>query len=190
MVCSPPPVVPGSGPEPGDFGAPMASKLHPPERRGGWLPRQRLTGRLASSGTKLVVVTAPAGFGKSIAVAQWRAAELGRRAFAWVTLDHGDDDPEGARAQRARLERLRRRLSAERGAPPAQTLTSRETAILNMLRGPLSVAGIAQELAVSPNTVKTHVRAIYRKLGVCTRPAALSRGRDLGLFLMPRRETW
>jgi DNA-binding NarL/FixJ family response regulator len=44
--------------------------------------------------------------------------------------------PEGARAQRARLERLRRRLSAERGAPPAQTLTSRETAILNMLRGP------------------------------------------------------
>ena len=71
----------------------MPSKLHPPEPRREWVPRQQLVQRLAADDAKLVLVHAPAGFGKTIAVAQWRAAESGSRAFAWVSLDRGDDDP-------------------------------------------------------------------------------------------------
>ena len=73
--------------------APLASKLHPPAPRRVWVPRQRLVERLAAGDGKLALVSAPAGFGKTIAVAQWRAAERDSRAFAWVSLDPGDDDP-------------------------------------------------------------------------------------------------
>jgi LuxR family maltose regulon positive regulatory protein len=41
----------------------------------------------------LVLVEAPAGFGKTTLVAQWRSAPIERRAFAWLSLDRGDDDP-------------------------------------------------------------------------------------------------
>ena len=92
MAC-PPPVDRGPGPEPRNSGVLMASKVHPPDPRREWVPRQRLVQRLAAGDAKLVLVHAPAGFGKTIAVAQWRAAESGSRAFAWVSLDRGDDDP-------------------------------------------------------------------------------------------------
>ena len=80
-------------PAPHDWGVPLAGKLHPPAPRRVWVPRQRLVERLAAGDAKLVLVSAPAGFGKTIAVTQWRAAERAGRAFAWVSLDPGDDDP-------------------------------------------------------------------------------------------------
>jgi LuxR family transcriptional regulator, maltose regulon positive regulatory protein len=96
--------------------------------------------------------------------------------------------PDGADAQRTRLELLRHRLGAGSGAEPAgdgqvQGLTNREMTVLRMLRGTMSVAEIAQELELSSNTIKTHTRAIYRKLAVSTRPAAVTRARELGLLL-------
>jgi LuxR family maltose regulon positive regulatory protein len=59
--------------------------------------------------------------------------------------------------------------------------------ILRLLTTQLSQREIAQELFVSLNTVKTHSRAIYRKLGVSSRPAATERARELDL-LEPRRD--
>ena len=41
--------------------------------------------------------------------------------------------------------------------------------MLRLLRGTLSLREIGQELHLSPNTIKTHAQAIYRKLGVSTR---------------------
>ena len=38
-------------------------------------------------------MTLRAGFGKTTLVAQWRASAIEHRAFAWVSLDRGDDDP-------------------------------------------------------------------------------------------------
>jgi len=43
-----------------------------------------------------------------------------------------------------------------------------------MLGGSLSMREIAQELGLSLNTVKTHTRAIYRKLGVSARRDAVN----------------
>jgi len=83
----------GSAPELGHPGALMAGKVHGQDPRSEWVPRQRLVRRLAADDAKLTVVHAPAGSGKTIAVAQWRAAEILHRAFAWVSLDPGDNDP-------------------------------------------------------------------------------------------------
>jgi LuxR family transcriptional regulator, maltose regulon positive regulatory protein len=54
------------------------------------------------------------------------------------------------------------------------SLTDRERGVLCLLPTQRSFAEIAQDLTVSPNTVKTHVRAIYTKLGVGTRRDALA----------------
>jgi len=93
MACSPSLAATGSEPEPSGPGVLLASKFHPPDPRREWVPRQPLVHRLAAEDAKLALVHAPAGFGKTIAVAQWRAAEIPSRAFAWVSLDPGDNDP-------------------------------------------------------------------------------------------------
>ncbi len=61
-------------------------------------------------------------------------------------------------------------------------LTERETAVLRYLPTALSQREIASELFVSANTVKTHCSAIYRKLAVSSRKAAVQTARDLGLL--------
>jgi LuxR family maltose regulon positive regulatory protein len=82
--------------------------------------------------------------------------------------------PDGADALLARLGALERGLTV--AAPPlAEPLTGREQAVLNLLRTSMSVSEIARELYLSGNTVKTHRRAIYRKLGVRTREEAIER---------------
>jgi LuxR family maltose regulon positive regulatory protein len=80
--------------------------------------------------------------------------------------------PDGADALLARLGALERGLAV---APPplAEPLTEREQAVLSLLRRSMSVSEIARELYLSGNTVKTHRRAIYRKLGVRTREEAI-----------------
>jgi LuxR family maltose regulon positive regulatory protein len=64
----------------------------------------------------------------------------------------------------------------------AEQLTERELDILRLLPRPLSQRELAQSLFVTPNTLKTHLRAIYRKLNVESREAAVSRARALGLL--------
>ena len=63
-----------------------------------------------------------------------------------------------------------------------QSLTDRELSVLRWLTTMMSVAEIADELCVSTNTVKTHVAAVYRNLGVAKRRDAVSRGRELRLL--------
>jgi LuxR family maltose regulon positive regulatory protein len=67
--------------------------LHSPTARRGWVPRPELVGYLAGVTAKLLLVDAPAGFGKTTVVAQWRLSPAESRPFAWVSLDSGDNDP-------------------------------------------------------------------------------------------------
>ncbi len=75
-------------------------------------------------------------------------------------------------------------MGGRTGREPAQAepLTEREEAVLRLLRGTLSLHEIGQELFLSTNTIKTHTRAIYRKLGVTSRSGAVERGRDIGIL--------
>lgn len=90
--------------------------------------------------------------------------------------------PDGAEFLQGRLGPLKRQLAPARRAACADPLTEREIAVLRLLRGTLSLREIGQELFVSPNTVKTHAQAVYRKLGVSTRHDAIRRGRELGIL--------
>jgi len=63
-----------------------------------------------------------------------------------------------------------------------ETLTERELTVLRYLQSMLSTVEIAGELSLSVNTVKTHVRNIYRKLSATRRREAVRRGRELRLI--------
>lgn len=69
-----------------------------------------------------------------------------------------------------------------RAAPLVDPLTEREIAVLRHLPTQLSQRRIAAEMYVSLNTVKTHCSAIFRKLGVGDRAAAVQAARDAGLL--------
>ena len=71
---------------------PIETKLHAPAVRPDWVDRPASPASAATT-AKLVLVEAPAGFGKTTLVAQWRSALIERRTFAWLSLDRGDDDP-------------------------------------------------------------------------------------------------
>ncbi|MBI4933736.1 MAG: response regulator transcription factor, partial [Actinobacteria bacterium] len=63
-----------------------------------------------------------------------------------------------------------------------EQLTDREMAVLRYLPTQMSLREIAAELFVSLNTVKTHSSAIYRKLAVTDRKAAVHAARSLHLL--------
>ena len=66
--------------------------------------------------------------------------------------------------------------------PLVDPLSDRELTVLRLLRGDLTQRQIAAELIVAPSTVKSHVKAIYRKLGVASRAQAVERAGQLGLI--------
>lgn len=68
----------------------LATKLHAPTRRDAGVRRDRLTARLAGR-ERLVLVAAPAGFGKTSLLTEWLADDA--RPVAWLSLDERDDDP-------------------------------------------------------------------------------------------------
>jgi LuxR family transcriptional regulator, maltose regulon positive regulatory protein len=69
----------------------------------------------------------------------------------------------------------------QRSALVLEPLSDREAAVLRYLPTPLSKAEIASEMFVSVNTVKTHMKNIYRKLDVTNRAQAVRRARTLSL---------
>ncbi|QJY49183.1 LuxR C-terminal-related transcriptional regulator [Pseudonocardia broussonetiae] len=66
--------------------------------------------------------------------------------------------------------------------PPGLALTAREHDVLLRLPSLLNLDEIADELSVSVNTVKSHVRSIYDKLGAATRRGAVLTAHELGLL--------
>jgi LuxR family maltose regulon positive regulatory protein len=60
-------------------------------------------------------------------------------------------------------------------------LSDRELDVLRLLRSDLGGPEIARELSVSLNTMRTHTKNIYMKLGVNSRREAVRRADELGL---------
>lgn len=66
--------------------------------------------------------------------------------------------------------------------PTAPSLTARELEVLRLVAQGLSNPAIAQELFLSPATVKTHLLRAFEKLEVSDRTRAVTRAMELGLF--------
>jgi LuxR family maltose regulon positive regulatory protein len=99
----------------------------------------------------------------------WVAEVLGQHPelaaeHRWLTSPAGPPRPGGATAM------------------IPEPLTERETEVLQRLAQALSTEDIADALYLSVNTVKTHLKSIYRKLGTTGRSAAARRARELNLL--------
>jgi LuxR family transcriptional regulator, maltose regulon positive regulatory protein len=100
-------------------------------------------------------------------------------------------DPDLARAHR---QLLGPGLASPGSAPASQATTApatpviveqlseREREVLRHASGMLTTAEIASELYISVNTVKSHLKSIYRKLAAAHRGEAVRRARNLGLI--------
>jgi LuxR family maltose regulon positive regulatory protein len=66
--------------------------------------------------------------------------------------------------------------------PAPEPLSDREREVLTLVAAGLSNKQIARRLDISPNTVKTHTRNLYAKLGVVRRTEAVARARAAGLI--------
>jgi LuxR family transcriptional regulator, maltose regulon positive regulatory protein len=66
--------------------------------------------------------------------------------------------------------------------PTMESLTNQELKVLHLLNTHLSIPEIAQEMFVSPSTIRTHVRNIYEKVGAHGRIEALEQAKVLGLL--------
>jgi LuxR family maltose regulon positive regulatory protein len=80
---------------------------------------------------------------------------------------------------RQHVDRLRQGVERTRVAEP---LTTAEHKVLDLLPTHYTEPQIAEQLFVSRNTVKTHVKSLYRKLGASSRADAVQRARDIGLL--------
>jgi len=80
-----------------------------------------------------------------------------------------------------RQERKLRTSKQRREVPLNGHLTERELDVLGLLDGALNTSQMGRDLYVSPNTVKTHVKSIFRKLEVSSREEAVKKSRARGL---------
>jgi LuxR family maltose regulon positive regulatory protein len=94
-------------------------------------------------------------------------------------------DPGDGLDRLARTEKLLRLRAPRRASSAPATfweLSPREIEVLRLLPSSLSQREMAAELYVSFNTLRTHTRVIFSKLGVSSRTEAVARARELGLL--------
>jgi LuxR family maltose regulon positive regulatory protein len=115
----------------------LTTKLYRPHPQQGFVARPRLVDRMEEALARgVVLVCAPAGFGKTNLLADW--ARRGRHPVAWLSLDQGDNDP--ARFWRhavAALDRARpgvaERVAGLLGPPAPASFDGLVTALINEL---------------------------------------------------------
>jgi LuxR family maltose regulon positive regulatory protein len=132
---------------------------------------------------------------ESSGLAEHPEASVANLTLADVLLDQGRDGeaapfaarglelsrrvPYVPREQQAAAveERFTATRSRRRGPGMVESLTGRELSVLRLLPSSLTPREIASELYLSINTIKTHTRSLYRKLGVQTRHEAIEEAR-------------
>jgi LuxR family maltose regulon positive regulatory protein len=103
----------------------------------------------------------------------------GARAEAAALIDAA---PDPGRLSASRAPGVARRPPSSRLVAAPDELSERELAVLRLLPTELSQREIGDTLYVSLNTVKSHTRRIFAKLGVSGREDAVRRARELGLL--------
>ena len=114
----------------------LRTRLVLPTVRVGWLPRVRLVDWLTSKVEKhkLTLLTAPAGYGKTVLLAQWSAQPRWKDQIAWISLDKGDNQPE--RFLSYLVAALQPFIGPEyRTNRPAQSQLSPEAELIGLLNG-------------------------------------------------------
>ena len=136
-------------------------------------------GRASAALTSALALAEPEGYVRTFTV------EGGPMATLLAAVDRHQPSPY--------VTRLRSALAPTRPAEPADgtarrghglvdALSSREQDVLRLLATELNGPEIARELVVSLNTVRTHTKNLYMKLGVTSRRAAVARAKDLDLL--------
>jgi LuxR family maltose regulon positive regulatory protein len=149
-------------------------------------------------GTQIELLALQALDGREVAPLE-RALTLAE-PHGWVTVFAGEGQPmvgllESIARDRPDWAYARRVLDAARTgtqpapAPPREAtqplvdpLSDRELDVLRLLASDLDGPGIARQLVVSLNTVRTHTKHIYTKLGVNSRRAAVRQAHQLNLL--------
>jgi LuxR family transcriptional regulator, maltose regulon positive regulatory protein len=88
----------------------------------------------------------------------------------------------GVLPQRLRAATQRLDVAEHHMAQPSEALSAREVDVLRLLSGQLSQQAIGDALYITRDTVKSHTKAVYRKLGVSSREEAVALARRLGLI--------
>ena len=172
-------------------------------KRADWAGAQRAAaaavelGRRGAGQVELAAALLTAGGGRQKLPASRRAGASGPSRSGRCRRRGGRPRSGGADRRGTRhcpaLRRSRaagRHLAEEQRAEAARTrqegliepLTDRELTILRLLPAPTSLRELASALFVTPNTLKTHLRAIYRKLGAESREEAVIRGHERGFI--------
>jgi LuxR family maltose regulon positive regulatory protein len=74
------------------------------------------------------------------------------------------------------------RTNKQRDGYLNEELSERELAVLGLLAGELSTRQMGNSLFISTSTVRTHIKSIYRKLGVSSRKEAVEHAHGRGLI--------
>ena len=119
--------------------------------------------RASAVGMYRTVVTAGPGVAALIETARWAAPAAWSERVA-TALALGSNPPRGP------ISRL------------VEQPTTRERDTARYLASRLTIPEMARELGVSPNTLKSHLRGLYRKLGVTSRDEAVTVAREVGLL--------
>jgi LuxR family maltose regulon positive regulatory protein len=116
--------------------------LLPPPMPRSHIPRPRLSRRLQEGEAATILLSAPAGYGKSTLLAEWMALE--GRPLAWLTLDPDDEDPD--RLLSRLLQALQLLAGGARAHEPAPAAESADLAAdLDALRALASAVGCREE---------------------------------------------
>jgi LuxR family transcriptional regulator, maltose regulon positive regulatory protein len=159
----------------------LATKLHLPRTRPGFVVRSRLVNRVAhAQGGELTLVCAPAGFGKTALLADW--ARRDPRPVAWLSLDDADNDP--ARFWRhvaAALDGVRPGVAQQVAALLQGLQPTSFEAVVTALANEL--AGVAEEVVlvlddyhlIQASQVHQSVEFLLQHLPACLRLVVASR---------------
>jgi DNA-binding NarL/FixJ family response regulator len=109
--------------------------------------------------------------------------DMGRRLVPAIQEALAGGSPLSPAVARLVLAQIRREGAPPVASRPCPELTSREVRVVELLARGLRYGDVAASLAISVNTVRTHVRSIYEKLAVNSRTEAVMAAMDRGLLV-------